>query len=47
VTIIEARRSRTKPDRGMVRSSIEVLNQDREVVMTMVAMNLLRCRSAA
>jgi len=27
-----------------VRSSVEVLNQDQEVVMTLKAMNILRCR---
>jgi len=44
VSIMEANRSRSKPDRGMVRSWIEVLNQDREVVMSLQAMNILRCR---
>jgi len=46
VSIMEANRSRSKPDRGMVRSLIEVLNQDREVVMSLQAMNILRCRDA-
>lgn len=45
VTIVEARRSASKPDRGMVRSKIEVLNQKGEVVMTLVAMNLIACRN--
>ncbi|HUY02828.1 MAG TPA: MaoC family dehydratase [Rhodocyclaceae bacterium] len=44
VTVVEARRSRSKPDRGLVRSAIEVINQAREPVMTMTAMNLLGCR---
>lgn len=44
VSVIEANRSRSKPDRGLVRSSVEVLNQDREVVMSLQAMNILRCR---
>ena len=44
VTILEAKRSRSKPDRGIVHSYIEVLNQDREIVMSVKAMNLLRCR---
>ncbi|MCX5909260.1 MAG: MaoC family dehydratase [Deltaproteobacteria bacterium] len=44
VTILEAKRSRSKPDRGIVHSYIEVLNQDREIVMTVKTMNLLRCR---
>jgi acyl dehydratase len=46
VTVSEARRSTTKPDRGLVRSFIEVLNQRQEVVMTMSAMNLLACRNS-
>jgi acyl dehydratase len=44
VTILETRRSRSKPDRGLVRSRIEVLNQRGEVVMSMLALNLTRCR---
>ena len=44
VAVTEARRSRSKPDRGIVRTLIEVLNQRGETVMTMNAMNLLRCR---
>jgi len=45
VSVIEAKRSRSKPDRGLVRSLIEALNQNREVVMSMKAMNILRCRN--
>lgn len=44
VTVLENNRSRSKPDRGVVRSYIEVRNQRNEVVMTMNAVNLLRCR---
>ena len=47
VTIIDARRSVSKPDRGIVRSGIEVLNQHDEVVMTMTAINLIGCRNPA
>lgn len=43
VTILEARRSTSKPDRGFMRHHMEVLNQHREVVMSMKAMNLLSC----
>jgi acyl dehydratase len=46
VTVLEARRSSSKPDRGILRSKIEVLNQRGEVVMTMLAMNLIACRAA-
>jgi acyl dehydratase len=45
VTVLEANRSRSKPDRGMVRSLVEVLNQNGEVVMSMKPMNLMRCRA--
>ncbi|MEV3853671.1 MaoC family dehydratase [Streptomyces sp. NPDC050095] len=40
-TVKSARPSRTKPDRGIVHTDIEVLDQDGEVVLTMAAMNLL------
>jgi acyl dehydratase len=44
-TVLEARRSRSKPDRGLVRTKIEALNQNGLVVMSMTAMNLFRCRT--
>jgi acyl dehydratase len=44
VTILKATRSRSKPDRGIIRSYIEVLNQRGEAVMTMKAVNFLLCR---
>lgn len=47
VTVLETKRSRSKPDRGIVRSFIEATNQHREVVMKLKAMNLLRCRGAS
>jgi len=43
-TVAEARRSQSKPDRGLVRTKIEVLNQDELIVMSLMAMNLFRCR---
>ncbi len=46
VTIVEARRSQSKPDRGLVRTRVEALNQRDEIVLSFVAMNLLRCRDA-
>jgi acyl dehydratase len=45
VTVTEARRSRSKPDRGVVRSLVEVLNQRDEVVMMQRPMNQMRCRT--
>ena len=48
VAVLEATRSRSRPDRGMVRSLVEVLNQKDEVVMSLKPMNmLLRCRGQA
>lgn len=44
VTVHEVKRSRSKPDRGILHSHIEVLNQRREVVMTMKAVNMLLYR---
>jgi acyl dehydratase len=44
VTVEAARRSKSKPDRGIVHSLIEVLNQNRDVVMSMKVMNMLLCR---
>ncbi|MFL9826098.1 MaoC family dehydratase [Rhodoplanes sp. SY1] len=45
VTTVSAERSRSKPDRGLVRSFVEVLNQRDEVVMSMIGMVLIRCRT--
>jgi acyl dehydratase len=47
VTVLEARRSHSKPDRGIVTSLVEVLNQNREVVMTRKAVGITRCRNAS
>ena len=47
VTVLTAIRSRSKPDRGLVRTSIEAVNQRGEVVMSMTAMNLFKCRSTS
>jgi acyl dehydratase len=44
VTVLETNRSRSKPERGIVRSFIEVLNQNAEVVMSMKAVNFFLCR---
>jgi len=43
-TIIDARRSQSKPDRGIVRTLFEVLNQRGEIVMSVRAMNMLKTR---
>ena len=44
-TIVETRRSRTKPDRGLVRTRAELLNQHDQTVLSLVAMNLIRLRN--
>jgi acyl dehydratase len=44
VTVLKKRRSRTKPDRGVVHSFIEVMDQNRDVVMSMKAVNIFLCR---
>ena len=44
VTVLEATPSRSRPDRGMVRTLVEVLNQQGEAVMTLKPMNIIRRR---
>lgn len=46
ITVADARVSRSKPDRGIVRSAVEVLNQRGEVVMTATAINFFLRRSS-
>jgi acyl dehydratase len=46
LTITESRPSRSKPDRGMLMTSIRVLNQRGEEVMTFKGMQLTRRRPA-
>jgi acyl dehydratase len=43
-TIVQARRSRSEPDRGLVRTRAELLNQHDQTALSLVAMNLLRLR---
>ncbi len=47
VTVEEARRPASKPDRGVLRSCVEVLNQRREVVMTLKSIIFVRTRQSA
>lgn len=44
VTVVGSKRSASKPDRGVIHSGIEVINQDDRVVMTLVAINFIRLR---
>ena len=45
VTVLETKLSHSKPDRGIVRTFIETMNQDREIVMSLKAVNFLSCRN--
>ncbi len=45
VTITETRQSESKPDRGIVNSMIETMNQNGDVVMVFNAANFIACRS--
>jgi len=44
-TVVEARRSRSKPDRGLVRTQSELINQNDEVVLRVTAMNIIGARA--
>jgi acyl dehydratase len=44
VTVLEARISQSKPDRGIVRSFVEVVNQKGEVTMSLEMVNFVRTR---
>lgn len=46
-TVEEARLSRSKPDRGLLRTRVELTNQTGETVLSMTALNLVRCRPEA
>jgi acyl dehydratase len=45
VKILETRRSDSKPDRGIVRSLVEVFNQERQIVMSVKMVNFVRSRN--
>ena len=42
--ILDARTSRSKPDRGIVRTRCELINQDQRTVLHLIAVNLLKRR---
>ncbi|WP_428532441.1 MaoC family dehydratase [Rhodopila sp.] len=44
-TVQQARRSLSKPDRGLIHGLMEVINQDGDVVMSMKPMNFVRVRT--
>jgi acyl dehydratase len=47
VTIVDTKRSRSKLDRGFVRTSVEVFNQHRDVVMTWKSGGFVRLRDSS
>jgi acyl dehydratase len=47
VTVREAKRSQSKPDRGVVVFYIEMMNQSRETVVTMQFVHMCLCRGMA
>jgi len=47
VTVVETKRSRSKPDRGVLTSFIEVINQKQDAVMSMKAVNMLLRRQVS
>jgi acyl dehydratase len=46
-TVLEARLSRSKPDRGIIRTLMEATNAEGEVAMTMQGINFVRVRPPA
>jgi acyl dehydratase len=44
VTVQQARRSRSRPDRGLIHTLMEVLNQNGDVVLSLKPMNFVRVR---
>ena len=44
VTVARARLSRSKPDRGLVHSTVQALNQDDAIVLSFTAMNFMARR---
>ena len=45
-TILDARRSRSRPDRGLVHGHVEVLNPSGEPALSIKPMNFIRCRES-
>ena len=45
--VLDTRRSRSKPDRGVMRTRVEVTNQRGELAMSLTAVNILLCRGPA
>lgn len=46
-TTLQTRRSRSKPDRGLIRTDLKLLNRDDGIALQLTAMNFLLCRDSA
>lgn len=44
-TVLDSRRSQSKPDRGVIHVLYEVMNQDNQLAMTVKAWGMYRCRT--
>jgi acyl dehydratase len=44
--VIEARRSRSRPDRGLVRTRVRVVKQNRTIALTYTPLRMVKCRDA-
>jgi len=44
-TVLEARRSRSKPDRGVIRVKHDLRNQNGDNVVTCITASMIRCRN--
>ena len=42
--VVEARRSKSRPDRGLVRTRIRVKKQDATVALTYTPLRMVKCR---
>ncbi len=45
LTIVETRRSHSKPDRGVVKSMVEIFNQNRDVVARWKGINIVQSKT--
>jgi acyl dehydratase len=46
-TVVYARRSESKPDRGVIRTLVEAINEDGVTVMSLTPINFIRTRPAS
>ena len=45
--VVEARRSKSRPDRGLVRTRVRVVKQDGTVALTYTPLRMVKCRNAS